>query len=352
MSYNVIILNSPAVNAFALPGGQLYITRGLIALANDTSELASVLAHEMAHVIARHAADPRGSGAAGGVGQSGRQRRAQRSGDRRAGAGEIEDHAGELFARAGVRGRRHRRRHLPRAPGSILTAPTRFLTSMGRNAELGQIAAVAHIDPRVARLPVLASGNTRAHQECASQRPPVQRGPAAASATRPSYLAGSKAWSTAKTRAKASCADAVSCTPSSASPSGARRFRARQHRPGGTRRQGRRLAGAAPRRRCACRPSRSSPNISISGWIENIDPKSIEEFDDQRLPGGDRDREGRPVVVPALRRALRQRSLSLHLREQEHVQGCRSFVPRVGRHLPPHDGGGKPGRTSRSASRS
>jgi predicted Zn-dependent protease len=54
--YRVTILNSSAVNAFALPGGQLYVTRGLIALANDTSELASVLSHEMAHVIASHAA--------------------------------------------------------------------------------------------------------------------------------------------------------------------------------------------------------------------------------------------------------------------------------------------------------
>jgi predicted Zn-dependent protease len=54
--YEVTILNSPAVNAFALPNGQLYITRGLLALANDKAELASVLAHEMGHVIARHAA--------------------------------------------------------------------------------------------------------------------------------------------------------------------------------------------------------------------------------------------------------------------------------------------------------
>ena len=54
-TYRVIILNSPAINAFALPSGQLYVTRGLIALANDTSELASVLAHEMSHVIASHA---------------------------------------------------------------------------------------------------------------------------------------------------------------------------------------------------------------------------------------------------------------------------------------------------------
>jgi len=56
LKYRVVILNSGAINAFALPDGRLYITRGLLALANDTSELASVLAHEMAHVIARHAA--------------------------------------------------------------------------------------------------------------------------------------------------------------------------------------------------------------------------------------------------------------------------------------------------------
>jgi predicted Zn-dependent protease len=56
LHYKVTLLNSPAVNAFALPTGQLYVTRGLAALANDNAELASVLAHEMAHVIARHAA--------------------------------------------------------------------------------------------------------------------------------------------------------------------------------------------------------------------------------------------------------------------------------------------------------
>ena len=54
--YKVTILNSGAVNAFALPSGQLYVTRGLLALASDTSELSSVLSHEMAHVIAKHAA--------------------------------------------------------------------------------------------------------------------------------------------------------------------------------------------------------------------------------------------------------------------------------------------------------
>ncbi len=53
--YKVTILNSPAINAFALPPANLYVTRGLLALANDASEVAAVMAHEIAHIIARHA---------------------------------------------------------------------------------------------------------------------------------------------------------------------------------------------------------------------------------------------------------------------------------------------------------
>ncbi len=52
--YRVTVLNSPLVNAFALPGGSIYVTRGLLALANDSSEVAAVLAHEIAHVISQH----------------------------------------------------------------------------------------------------------------------------------------------------------------------------------------------------------------------------------------------------------------------------------------------------------
>jgi predicted Zn-dependent protease len=53
-TYRITILNSPAINAFALPGGYLYVTRGLLALANDASEVAAVLSHEMGHVTANH----------------------------------------------------------------------------------------------------------------------------------------------------------------------------------------------------------------------------------------------------------------------------------------------------------
>ena len=55
LAYKVTVLNSPIVNAFALPSGRLYVTRGLLALANDTAEVAAVMAHEIAHVTARHA---------------------------------------------------------------------------------------------------------------------------------------------------------------------------------------------------------------------------------------------------------------------------------------------------------
>jgi len=55
-AYRITILNSPSINAFALPGGYVYVTRGLLALANDSSEVAAVIAHEMAHISANHSA--------------------------------------------------------------------------------------------------------------------------------------------------------------------------------------------------------------------------------------------------------------------------------------------------------
>jgi predicted Zn-dependent protease len=54
--YQVTILNSPVVNAFALPPDHIYVTRGLLALANDASEVAAVMAHEIGHITAHHAA--------------------------------------------------------------------------------------------------------------------------------------------------------------------------------------------------------------------------------------------------------------------------------------------------------
>jgi predicted Zn-dependent protease len=56
IGFTFTLLNSPVVNAFALPGGYVYITRGLMALSQNEAELAGVLGHEIGHVIARHSA--------------------------------------------------------------------------------------------------------------------------------------------------------------------------------------------------------------------------------------------------------------------------------------------------------
>jgi predicted Zn-dependent protease len=57
VKYTFTVLNTPDVNAFAVPGGYIYTTRGLLALANNEAELASVLGHEIGHITARHTAE-------------------------------------------------------------------------------------------------------------------------------------------------------------------------------------------------------------------------------------------------------------------------------------------------------
>lgn len=55
LTFRFHILDSPEPNAFALPGGYIYVSRGLLLLANSENELANVLAHEIAHVEKKHA---------------------------------------------------------------------------------------------------------------------------------------------------------------------------------------------------------------------------------------------------------------------------------------------------------
>lgn len=56
VKYQFAIADLAEPNAFALPGGYVYVSRGLLALANDEDELAGVIGHEIGHVAARHAA--------------------------------------------------------------------------------------------------------------------------------------------------------------------------------------------------------------------------------------------------------------------------------------------------------
>jgi len=54
LTYHFAVLDTPVINAFAVPGGYIYVTRGILALMNSEAELAVVLAHELGHVNARH----------------------------------------------------------------------------------------------------------------------------------------------------------------------------------------------------------------------------------------------------------------------------------------------------------
>jgi beta-barrel assembly-enhancing protease len=57
IKYSFKVVNSSEVNAFALPGGFIYVNRGLLEAAQNESEIAGVLGHEISHVVARHSAD-------------------------------------------------------------------------------------------------------------------------------------------------------------------------------------------------------------------------------------------------------------------------------------------------------
>ncbi|HSP14016.1 MAG TPA: M48 family metallopeptidase [Thermoanaerobaculia bacterium] len=52
--FHFYVVDDPSVNAFAIPGGHIYVNSGLIAQADRANMLASVMAHEMSHVVARH----------------------------------------------------------------------------------------------------------------------------------------------------------------------------------------------------------------------------------------------------------------------------------------------------------
>ena len=65
--YRFTVLDSTAINAFALPGGYIYITHGLLAYLNSEAELAAVLGHEIGHVTARHSVRQQSTAAVTGI---------------------------------------------------------------------------------------------------------------------------------------------------------------------------------------------------------------------------------------------------------------------------------------------
>lgn len=68
IGWTFTVLNSKEVNAFAIPGGFVYVTRGLMALADNEAELAGVMSHEIGHVTALHSSRRQAGGTLAGLG--------------------------------------------------------------------------------------------------------------------------------------------------------------------------------------------------------------------------------------------------------------------------------------------
>jgi predicted Zn-dependent protease len=68
LDWHFTVVDSPEVNAFALPGGYIYITRGIMAYLNSEAELAGVVGHEIGHVTARHSVRQQSTATAVGLG--------------------------------------------------------------------------------------------------------------------------------------------------------------------------------------------------------------------------------------------------------------------------------------------
>ena len=312
MHYKITILNSPAVNAFALPTGQLYVTRGLLALANDNSEVASVLSHEMAHVIARHAAIREDQ-----IRQAALVNRVASDviGDPQIGALALAKSKialatfsrGQEFEADGIGV------GISSRAGFDPYGATRFLTSMGQNAELRAARArpIPHALEFLSSHPAtperVANATLNARQYSA---------PGAGSRETAEYvrlldgLVYGEDPSEGFVRGRRFVHPKLGFTFTA--PDGF----VLENTPQAV--FGIKDGGDQALRLDVVRipADQKLTEYLQSGWIENIDPELDRGGDDQRLHGRDRDRQWRPVGLPALCDPLRQRSLSLHLRGQ------------------------------------
>ncbi|WP_311136588.1 M48 family metalloprotease [Hymenobacter cellulosilyticus] len=71
LTYQFRVVDSPVINAFAIPGGYVYFTRGIMAHFNNEAQFAGVLGHEIGHVTARHSAKQQTNAIIGQVGLMG-----------------------------------------------------------------------------------------------------------------------------------------------------------------------------------------------------------------------------------------------------------------------------------------
>lgn len=137
VQYKFHVIDSPIVNAFALPGGYIYVSRGLLALANSEAEMAAVIAHEIGHITARHAATRMSHGVLAGLGAA--ILSAATGSDA---VGQIANVGSNLYIKSYSRGQEDQAdelgvRYLARA-GYDPNAMARFLSSLDAQTKLDQ----------------------------------------------------------------------------------------------------------------------------------------------------------------------------------------------------------------------
>jgi len=135
VKYRFYTIDSPMVNAFALPGGYIYVTRGLLTLANSEAELAAVLGHEIGHVTGRHAAERMSRGTLVGLGAA-----AVGIATGSSAAGQVANLGSNLYLSSYSRGQEHESddlgvRYLSRA-GYNPMAMSKFLASLDAQSKL------------------------------------------------------------------------------------------------------------------------------------------------------------------------------------------------------------------------
>ena len=268
-----------------------------------------------------------------------RHRRAQRSGSGRAGARQVEARAGRAS-----RARRNSRPTAsasasPRAPATTPTAPSRFLTVDGAQFRTQAAAERRRHRSARARLPVR---RIRRRRSGSATRTPTRvsstlRGPRAVDATRLPISPASTASSTARIRAKASCAAAASCIRGSASPS---------PRPTAS-------PSTTPRRRC----SASSDGGGQALRLDVVRVPAEQKLAEYLIPAGSRtsipalSRRSPSTAFPARTAAAKGDQWYFRLYAVRFGSDVYRFIfaakhrtprnrprlPRIDRHLPPHE---------------
>ena len=336
------ILNSGAVNAFALPTGQLYVTRGLIALASDTSELSSVLSHEMAHVLAKHASI-----------REDQARQAAVVTRVVTDMGNDPDLTALALAKTKLTMASFSRAQEFEADGIGVGisarahfdpyGASRFLTAMERNAALK--AGKTSLDPRAQDF-LSSHPATPERVQNAQANARQYTSPEGGERDRETYLAAidnivyGEDPSEGFVRGRRFLHPKLGFTFA-----GARDVHAGQHRAGRDRRARGRHAGDALRRgaRAGGAVARRLSQFRLDGRRRQGVDRGPHH---QRLPGGVGDRAWRSVAVQGLCAALRQRRLPLHLRRQAEDHRERAQRARDRQLVPPPDAGRNPGRAS------